>query len=353
MGVRTTWRRRAVCALGAAVSSSAATAFWLPVAVSAATPVGTAGGGAEIPTATVLDQVLGIIVPIGGIAGILAILIVVARVIARLDPAVVRQPVGTSPPSGAERPSRRRPALLMIGIGAAIVGGFVGREIARENSVYALFGGLIPTFFLVVTIGALVLVALIALAIRRGNLSLPISGMLVAAGMLAACAVVGDVTARATGGTYVAPVVLETTGTMTLAMPGGAPFVPGTATTARCESTPGGSTVADVVGRDLGELGPGTLHGSIGFGVDGADQPAVSFFIDGADLPDGTSLISWTGRAQAIELGPSGTSGKLTFTGVDRDPDSALKPGSSAPQASADPFPGTLSGTIVWSCQSW
>ena len=353
MGVRLTRRRWAVCALGAAVSSAAAAALWLPGAASAATPDGTAGGGAEISAESLLDQVLTFILPIAGIAGILVIVIVIARVIARLDPAVVRQPVGTSAPSGAERPSRRRPALLLIGIGAAILGGLVGREIARENSVYALFGGAIPTFFLIVTIGALALVAVIALAIRRGNLSLPISGMLVAAGMLATGAVVGDVTARTTGGTYVAPVVLEAPGTMTIAMPGDAPFVPRTDASARCESTPGGSTVADVIGRDLGELGPGTLHGSIGFGVDGADQPAVSFFIDGADLPDGTSLISWTGRAQVIELGPSGTSGKLTFTGVGRDPDSALKPGSSAPPASADAFPDALSGSIVWSCQSW
>lgn len=353
MGVRTTRRHWAIWALGAAFSGAIWASFWVPDAVSAATPDGTAGGGADIPVASLLDQVLAIILPVAGIAAIVAIVIAIALVIARHDPAVVRQPVAPSSTPRAEPPSRRRLALVILGIGAAVVGGFVGREIARENSVYALFGGAIPTFFLIVTIGAFVLVALIALAIRRGDLSFPIAGMLVAAGMLAAGAVLGDVTARTTGGTYLAPVVLEATGTMTLAMPGGAPFVPGTAISARCESTPGGSTVAEVVGLDLGELGLGTLQGTITLPDQVSDEANVSFFIDAGDLRDGSSPPSWSGLARASELGPAGASGTLTFSGLGRDPEPALKPGMSAPTASPGAFPDALSGTVTWACQPW
>ncbi len=105
------------------------------------------------------DQLLSIIVPIAGTVGILVIAIRLGLVIARLGrPATVRQPVAGSSPTDADRPPRRAVVLIFIGIGAALVGGLVGREIARENSVYALLGGAIATFFLVVTIGALVLI---------------------------------------------------------------------------------------------------------------------------------------------------------------------------------------------------
>jgi hypothetical protein len=328
--------------------------LWVPEAVWAATPDGTAGGGAEIPAPSLLEQLLAIIVPIAGIVGILVIVIRLALVIARLGrPAAVRQPVAGSSPTGADRPPRREVVLIFIGIGAALVGGLVGREIARENSVYALFGGAIPTFFLVVTIGALVLIGLLALAVRHGDLSFPISTMLVAAGTLAAGAVGGNVTARATGGTSIAPVVLEAPGTMTLVMPGGVQFVAGTDASARCASTPDGRTVADVVGRDLGELGPGTLRGTISLPGQVSDEASASFFIDAGDLPDGSSQPSWSGPARISDLGLAGTSGKLTFSILGRDPDPALKPGSSAPPASAGAFPDALSGTITWACQPW
>jgi len=328
--------------------------LWLPQTVWAATPDGTAGGGAEIPAPSVPDQLLSIIVPIAGTVGILVIAIRLGLVIARLGrPATVRQPVAGSSPTDADRPPRRAVVLIFIGIGAALVGGLVGREIARENSVYALLGGAIATFFLVVTIGVLVLIGFIALAVRRGDLSVPISAMLVVAGTLAAGAVGGDVTARATGGTYVAPVVLETPGTMTLAMPGDLQFVAGTDASARCASTPDGRTVADVVGLDLGKLGPGTLRGTIRLPDQGSDDASASFFIDAGDLPDGSSQPSWSGPARMSDLRLTGMSGKLTFSSLGRDPDPALKPGSSAPPASAGTFPDALSGTITWACQPW
>jgi hypothetical protein len=140
---------------------------------------------------------------------------------------------------------------------------------------------------------------------------------------------------------------------MTLAMPGGVRFVAGTDAAARCTSTPDGRTVADVVGLDLGELGPGTLRGTVSLPGQVSDQASASFFIDAGDLPDGSSQPSWSGAARVSDLGLDGMSGKLTFSGLGRDPDPALKPGSSAPAASAGALPEVLSGTITWACQPW
>lgn len=262
------------------------------------------------------------------------------------------QPAAGPPPTAARGLSRSKVALIFIGIGATLVGGLVGREIARENSVYSMFGGMIPTLFLLAAVGALGLIGLIALAARRGHPTFPISAMLIAAGTLAAGAVGGNVTARATGGTYVAPVVLEASGTMTLAMPD-AQFVVRLSASARCESTPDGQTVADVFGPDLGELGPGTLRGSITLAGHGSDPASAAFFIDGGDLPDGSSQPFWSGPVRVSDLGLAGTSGVITFSGLGRDPDPALKPGSSAPPVSAGAFPDALSGTVTWACQPW
>ena len=328
--------------------------LWMPEAVWAATPDGTAGGGAEIPAPSLLDQLLAIIVPLAGVVAVLVIAIGLALVIARSGgPVVARQPIAGSSPTDADRPPRREVGLIFIGIGAALIGALVGREIARENTVYALFGGAITTFLLVVTIGGLVLVGLIALAVRRGDMTFPISAMLVAAGTLAAGAVGGTVSASATGGTYIAPVILEAPGRMTLAMPGPVQFVAGTEASARCASTPDGRTVADVVGLDLGELGPGTLRGTISLPGQASGEASASFFIDAGDLPDGSSQPSWSGPVRMSELGLDGRSGKLTFSNLGRDPDAALKPGSSAPPASSGTFPDALSGTITWACQPW
>jgi hypothetical protein len=326
--------------------------LWLPEAVWAEPRDGTAGGGAEIPAQSLLDQLLTVIIPLAGVAGILVVAIRIAIVIARLGPPAVRQPVAGPPPTAAHPPARRKGVLMVIGIGATLVGGLVGREIARENSVYSMFGGMIPTLFFLVTIGALIVIGLIALAARHGHPTFPISAMLIAAGTLAAGAVGGNVTARATGGTYIAPVVLEAPGTLTLAMPGVVGFIAATDVSARCQSNPDERDVADVVGLVLGELEHGTLRGSISPTGEASDEARVSLFIDGGDLPDGSSQPFWSGRARVIDRDPSGSSGKLTFSSLAYE-DAAAKPGPTAPMASGAVFPATVSGTITWACQPW
>ena len=108
-----------------------------------------------------------------------------------------------------------------------------------------------------------------------------------------------------------------------------------------CFSEADGSRVASVSFQDLGELGSGTLGGSVSL-TDGP-KAGIEIFIDDADLAGGEQPF-WSGVAQVSTTTDDRSRGRVTMDalpGVELSEDRALL------------WPDTLSGTVDWVCDPW
>jgi hypothetical protein len=264
----------------------------------------------------------------------------------------------------SRRPDRPRSILrtslsVAFAAGACVIGLLVGRSIAYSKSVGGMGGAFeaaFLSFFLIVAVVTLALIALIALKIRHGQVNQPIATILAAAGLLATGALGGHTTAAAFGGLYRGPVVLETAGTATIDLrSGGLPFAARVASEASCASAPGGRAVASITALQLGELGSGSLRATIQLADEASNGASAEFWIDGGDLPEGSPQLSWNGPVEITEIAADGATGKLTFTnleGISSDP--ALRgPESATASSSAGEWPATISGVVGWTCEAW
>lgn len=248
-------------------------------------------------------------------------------------------------------------ATVLVAAGACIVGVVAGRGIAWWGSV-SEFGGItaaVLSFFVIVGVVGLSLIALIALKIRHDHMNRAIVTIFSAAALLAIGTIGGRATAGFTGGTYHEPVVLETMGATQIDLqPGVVPFVAKSGGRADCQSVADGRTVGSITALELGELGPGTLRAMIGVPATASDGAAAQFFIDGGDIPDGSVQPFWSGPVQISDLGATGASGTLTFTNLTvSDPAAKPDPGASVVPNAPSGWPATISGVVSWTCKPW
>ena len=318
-----------------------------------------------------LDTLLPIIVLGAIVIAIVAVGLVVARVggraaAATIPPADTGAGADGGPETGAPdaggpgpadapmaAPSTSGPlarlALLALPLLAALgLGVLFGRSAAYNRSLGEL-NAVFAFVFLIVEVGGLVLLALAVATVawlargRRGSTA--IRTLLLAAGALVLGAVGGVVSAPATGGEYRAPIVLHAGGLGTLTLDGTTPaFVGAGDSQVSCVSVPDGRTLESVLGLAFGELGSGTVRGT----VSGAGNAwSVELYIDGGDLPEGAEQPFWTGPAVVDRVDPDGVTGRVTFTHLQPE-------GGKGPVASAVAgWPATLSGSLSWSCQAW
>jgi hypothetical protein len=275
--------------------------------------------------------------------------------------AIVVARIGESADGAARAPESRsttsRAISVVLAIGAVVVGVVLGRGIAYEASHRELgvIGAAVLMMSVIGVVVAMAAVALIATKIRHGHGSRAIATILAAAGLLAASAFGGGVTARALGGTYHDPVVLDALGETTFALdPGALPFVARVSGRADCRSEPDGQTVVDMTALDLGELGPGTLRAMVSLPIQASEPATAEFFIDGGDLPDGSVQPFWRGPVLVATISTDHASGQLAFDGLTREIDQKMPtPESSVAIAAANAWPSTLSGQLTWSCRRW
>jgi hypothetical protein len=247
---------------------------------------------------------------------------------------------------------------VVLAVGAGVVGIIVGRQIAYLPTIFE-FGSL-DAAILTVLVGTAVVglasIGLIARKIRHGHVNLAIGTILASAGLLALGALGGDATAAATGGLGPPePVVLESAGEASLAMPAGAvPFVAHDRGRATCSSVPDGRNVETVTALELGKLGPGTLRATLTLPAGASDAAKAEFWIDGADIPDGSTQPFWTGSVVVTGMGTDQASGRLTLDGLAREIDpNVLKGGAPAATSDGSNWPATIAGVMSWTCQPW
>jgi hypothetical protein len=150
------------------------------------------------------------------------------------------------------------------------------------------------------------------------------------------------------------PVVLHAPATITLAMPADVgPFVARSDGGATCDSVPDGRTVATVTGLELGTVRSGTLRGTVTWSAEGSASATAEFWIDGGSLPEGAYQPFWGGPVQVVDGGADGGVGHVAFVGLKREADPSVKPGGNPASPAGDGWPGTLSGTVSWTCQPW
>lgn len=279
----------------------------------------------------------------------LAIVLVVAWFVARIG----GPPVGATATTTGDGPGSARRSLwltLVVAGGTALLGILIGREVARAMAVGGLGGiaaiGLIVLVALVVI--GLVLVAIIATALRRGHATWAIGRVLIAAGFLAVGTAIGRESAR---GAYPQPVILTAAGTTQVSLEStGMPFVARSSGRAECRSLQDSRDVQEVATLDVGELGPGTLQAVISIGPGGgAGDASMILAIDPADLPAGALQPTWEiGPFPTMTTTSGNTTGTMKFE-LSRTADAAPSPGASA----SVQWPMTLAGEISWACQPW
>ena len=239
--------------------------------------------------------------------------------------------------------------LLLAAAGFGVV---AGRTHAWNQSVGGLTAALGGGVVLFGVIFGVVIIAVVAVVLARIVTRGPVPGLRVA-GLTAAAVALGFAgglsTAAATGGTYREPVVLESSGTVRLAVTTpGIEFVPTAGASASCHSLPDGTTIEGLSTLDLGELtvagASGSLRADIRLTTEAAGAGSVSLWIDGGDLPEGSFQPFWDGRSEVSQ--PIGARGTITFT-------SRLASDKVDPSLTVAPWPESLSGSIEWSCSAW
>jgi hypothetical protein len=341
------WIRYATRATWLAI---AAAAVALPTAALAATPQGTTGGPDPEPGRSILDGVLAVAPAIAGIAGAIGIVVVIGMVVAGIG--------GPADPNARSTASWRRSGFLAMAGIVLVIGVLGGRAIAyglSQGGFSILGAGVLIALFGAAVIG-LAAIGLVALRIRHGHLSQAVATVLSAAAILATGTIGGGATAAATGGVYRDAVVLRSAGEATLRLDtrGVLPFAARAASSVACDSEPDGRTVVGITALELGELGPGTLRGTVRLPVAPSDMPTAEFFVDLGDLPEGSIPPSWSGRVLVTAMGADRASGRLAFDGLallipDKMPDEQ----SAAAIAVGKAWPTTISGEMSWSCQPW
>jgi hypothetical protein len=288
------------------------------------------------------------------VVGVVVVGLAVARIGSRARAAeVAAADAGGAGDDVADQPSTQAGLLRLAVLGlpliaAAGLGLIFGRQAAYNRSLGGL-EGVFAYVTLIVEVGGLVLLALGVATVawlsrgRRGSTA--IRTLLLTAGALVVGAVAGQLTAPVTGGEYVAPVILRAGGQGTLALDGTTPaFVGATNSQVQCESVPDGRSLQSVLGLAFGELGTGTVRGT----VSGTGSSwTVELYIDGGDVPEGAEQPFWNGPAVVDGVVPDGTTGRVTFT--DLQPEAGKGAVASAPAG----WPATLSGSLRWSCQPW
>jgi hypothetical protein len=253
--------------------------------------------------------------------------------------------------AAASRPSQRVAVPALVAIGASILGFVVGRQVAHDFSAGGFFGfsAILLIFLLGVAVVGLALTGLIAAAFRHG-FSSAIGRVIASAGLLAVGAVVGDVTAVATGGAYPAPVFLTADADVQVRLDrASVPFVAGNGDQAECRSVQDGRDVQEVTALALGEFGAGTLQATISIGPRDPEDTSMVMAIDQGDVTQGTPQPTWQmGPIKTTQFRDAGTFGTLTFE-LARDLEAEAMSGT---PASLD-WPGTLSGVMSWSCAPW
>jgi hypothetical protein len=304
------------------------------------------------PEVSPLVGLLGVAAPLAGIGIAILVVIGLAILVARIGgPAV---DAGERPRS---RPAAARTAFVIVAVLAVVIGVLVGRAIAYEASHggFGAIGAAVLAMLLAALVVGMALIGLVATKIRHGQVSRAIATILSASALLALSAVGGGVTARATGGTYQDPIVLEATGEVTVALDAGPlPFVPTVLGQADCRSAPDGRTVVDISARDLGELGSWTLRASVSLPTSTSEPARAAFFIDAGDLPEGSVQPFWSGHVLLASISADQASGHLAFDGLGQEIDPKMPaPESPAAVAAAEPWPATISGQLTWSCRPW
>ena len=254
------------------------------------------------------------------------------------------------PAAGPAAGSLARLTVLALPLLAALGLGLVfGRSAAYNRSLGEL-NAVFAFVFLIVEVGGLVLLALAVATVawlargRRGSTA--IRTLLLAAGALVLGAVGGVVSAPATGGEYQAPITLQSGGQGTLTLAGTTPAFAGTVNSPiSCVSVPDGRSVQSVLGLAFGELGSGTIRGTVSGGS--GDAWSVELYVDGGDIADGAAQPFWRGPVMIDHVDPDGISGKVTFS------DLRLEAGKDAVASAIPGWPATLSGSLGWTCQAW
>jgi hypothetical protein len=242
-----------------------------------------------------------------------------------------------------------RLALALVLAGMVGVGLFAGRTVAYQQSVGGMTGAFSGISLAVIAVPSILAtwigVAVVA-KLARARTGVVRNVNVLALASLVVGAVVGNVTAAATGGTYVEPVVLSADGTTEAAITSAsAAFEPTAGGAARCASEPDGSALASLTALDLGELGQGTLRASILIVPARPASTSMELFIDGADRPAGTEA-SWTGTGSVTTHAADWTTATIDFTDLRPLTDPKLP-------APAAPWDTPLSGTISWTCEPW
>jgi hypothetical protein len=243
------------------------------------------------------------------------------------------------------RPVRRVPAVAIACLGAAIAGFLVGREVAYQSSVggeSGIFGAAAIVFAAllgtVLVSGAWLVIGATRVGLRRAvGFPLPTLGVLLAA------AIVGDVTAAPTGGTFHRPVQLLSEGATTsvIRLDGGTSAVEA-AGTASCRSVPDATAVGSLDARDLGKVEGATLRGSIGLAT-ATDPLSIDLFVDAVDFAPDEAIPSWSGTGTLVHSGADALDGRVEF-------DLRLTPFDPKMPAPTRTWPQRLSGTIDWTC---
>jgi hypothetical protein len=232
--------------------------------------------------------------------------------------------------------------LLLLPLGLGL---WIGREAAYRRDT----GDGLASIGLAIEVGGLMLffgiLGLVALVARRPR------GMFfgfAGAGLVVLGTFVATQLADPLGFGYQAPVVIESSGQATFELDGVANFVPKPSVAMSCASIGDSTATGTVTGLDLGELGPGTLRGTLS--LDPATTVEhLSLFIDGGDLAEGAAQPFWEGDATLRDLSPDAISGTAAFRDLAYT-DGAVSKGGPAP--SGGTWPTTLTGTLHWNCHS-
>lgn len=306
-------------------------------------PVGVLGGAADL-------------VAIGGAIGGLALAITAVVVLGRLLASIGRR--GDRLEHHGDRALGSRPSRAgqIAGVGVAIGCGVVGIGLgiaagdalsSRHGGGFAVMGALLIGYLVGGVVIGLVSIGLVALRFRHGHASGAIKTVFAAAGFLAMGAIGGAATARIAESLYVPPRELMADAWTAAELDATSiPFVPLERGLAECRSMPDSRVVESITGFDLGELGPGTIRGTVSLDQNDPGTAHIELLVDGADLGEGAFQPFWIGQAEIVERTSDGSIGRILFENLLLQ----TNPDLPAPKIAWD---AALSGRIDWRCQAW